>query len=164
MHSSPPIPFMPAAEIRISTNSSIRQLLPIEAVMAILDLGHERIEMMIERGDLAVAWDISSRGSSRREIRVWRACLPSAASGAERGVLLGGPGAEAAAVAAAFGARLELRTPELRNFMSISQSHLQSLINAGQLIGLNHPGPGPQGYVRVPAYSLVHFLSGRRIF
>lgn len=49
-----------------------RPLVPIEAVMVLLDRDEDDVMNLIDTGALRCAWNIASPGSERREIRVWR--------------------------------------------------------------------------------------------
>lgn len=139
-----------------------RPLIPMKAAVVFLDRSEDEILALIDSGELAWAWDISSEAAERREVRIWRESLlvflspggPSSHSDLDEtnvlNFLLPHSGDE-------------LRSTHLQRLFTASQGHIQHLIDQKLLHGLNDPKTGRNGYVRVTRASFLTFMRARRI-
>jgi len=142
--------------------SSRRPLVPLSVCMVLLDCSEDEVLQLVEAGDLRFAWDLRSRDATRRDISVWRSSVSE--------YVTSGPGQvrhsfiEAEVLESLFPhSRAEVKSTELQRMFSCSSTHIMELIRAGELDGLNEPGHGPDGFVRVTRASVVEFLKRRRV-
>ncbi len=135
-----------------------RPLVPLEAIMVLLDIDEDSVLGLIDAGELRWAWNIASSGADRREIRVLRDSLLSYCA------LSGQPADAAALWPIVFGhSRDVVRSTELQRLFSCSSSHVHRLIKDKDLVALNAATTGPNGYARITRASVIGFLNSRRM-
>lgn len=137
-----------------------RPLVPMEALLTLLDRDEDQVLSEIERGGLGWAWDIRTQGAARREVRVWRDSVmeymqgvPPRASGS------------ALAVLDTFLPHRDVRLTELQRWFSCSNTHVCNLLRDACL---TVAGPRPEhssvtAVTRITHASVVAFLESRRI-
>jgi hypothetical protein len=134
-----------------------RPLIPLRAAMVLLDRGEDEVLALIDTGELSWAWDISSQDAERREVRIWRDSVLQFLSRSEEGnqrwtrmdlpapppSRQAGTDEEERVLLAILPHSAEVRSTTLQRLFTASQGHIQNLINAGLLTGLNDPRTGP---------------------
>ena len=147
-----------------------RPLIHLQTVIDMTNGTSDSVLLLIEDGQLEFAWDISSQGCKRREIRVWRdSLLTYLASREKEGKGESEKGRFAlspfhpGSLALFSHARETVKTTELQRIFSASQTHVQDLIREGCLVALTQAKPGPGGFALVTRESVVSFLVRRRI-
>lgn len=120
-------------------------------VMAALGIDRESVIESVDGGSLAWAWDLAADGSSRREIRVWKACL------SRDNAILSGMGI-ADVIDEIIGGKGEHRSGALQQLMTVSHQSLLRWWRTGELAG------EIRGHTLwITRASLVQFLASRRI-
>lgn len=141
-----------------------RPLLPLEVVMVLLDRNEDDVLALIDTGELSWAWDIRTPAADRREIRVWRDDVLRHLDRTSRGIRPADPlPLDQVMTAILPHSRPEIRSTEIQRIFSCSSSHVLNLVQAGCLAGLNAPGTGPNGFVRVTRLSVIQFLQLRTV-
>lgn len=135
-----------------------RPLVPVDVAMFVLDLAdHDQVLAQIETGEIGWAWDISSPGAERREVRIFWACLLTApaarASRAERDVY-------SQVVPSHWG---RVRASSLYRRFACSQELIARLITAGAFVPLTNASRGPDGSPEVTRDSVIRFLQSRKL-
>ena len=135
-----------------------RPLVPLEAIMVLLDIDEDSVLGLIDGGELRWAWNIASAGSDRREVRVLRESILSYCA------LSGQPSGEESLWTIVFGhSRDVVKSTELQRLFSCSSSHVHRLIKDKDLVALNAATTGPNGFARITRASVIAFLQARRI-
>lgn len=143
-------------DLRLPTG---RPLLPMEAVMAVLDRDEDDVTMLIEQGALGVAFDIAGKNSSRRDVRVWRESVLHYARKT-------GPAPD-------FGWSIRdilkpreqqyIRATEIKDRFTCSSTHVLQLLADGLIAGDPPRRRGPGSSPQILRNSVAAFLQSRRI-
>jgi hypothetical protein len=139
-----------------------RPLLTAETVVAMLDLDKIEILELCDSGRLAWAFDLSSPGSSRRELRIWRGSV--AAWRNEDGADPAGKIPEEEVLNAIL-PPLNPRSSNLIRRLGISRDHLRSQIEAGEILVASAPSrrQGINASCLLLRSSVLAFLRRRRV-
>ncbi len=150
-----------------------RPLVPIEAVMVILDRNEDDLLRLVEEGELEFAFDISSAGAARREVRIYRESLLRYRAQSFRASLAPVrsdiPAQESRGLLHCITAILPqhsnmiLTAVELARCWSCSSSHVQRLIADGALADASPEGRKLTNTRSVTCASAEAFLTRRRI-
>lgn len=143
-------------------SSHRRPLLTVETVVAMLDLDKIEVLEHCESGRFAWAFDLSSPGSCRRELRIWRGSV--AAWRNEDGADPAGRIPEDGVLNAIL-PPLNPRSSNLIRRLGISRDHLRSLIEAGEILVTSAPSrcQGINAACLLLRSSVLAFLRRRRV-
>ena len=150
----------PAAATRPRVNlPAARHLLPMEVCVLLLDKEPDQVLQIMESGQIDFAWNIASPGARRRDLRIWRESLLA---------LVNRSASEPRSVEDVINSILparDPRTPELQRWFCASQSHVQRLVEAGELRPCAPPVAtrGPNAFTRIERASVAEFLRKRRL-
>jgi hypothetical protein len=139
-----------------------RPLLTVETVVAVLDVDKQDVLEHCDSGRFAWAFDLSTPGSSRRELRVWRGSVLEwrETYGADPAEKI--PEAE---VLASIIPPLNPRSSDLARRLAISRDQLRRLIEAREMaIALvAERSQGISAACRLHRSSVLNFLRRRRV-
>jgi hypothetical protein len=139
-----------------------RPLVPLDAVMCLLEKTEDEALFLVESGALPVAFNLASEGSRKRQLAVWRVCFweyKSSGFSADRET------GEALADIVP-GHRAEFRLREVTMMLSAKADHVRDLVAQGSLVvqGLRPvPAMGPKSSPYITRTSILKFLTDRRI-
>lgn len=150
-----------------------RPLVPLEALVTLLDRDVDDIIALINLARLEYAWDIACKDTTRREIRVWRGSVMTHMENPLEAVLSKKTVDEI--LESLFPhTRDIIRSPELERMFSCSQPHVTRLINDGLIEATgwgpqnrpmdSRPAGSADGYARITRASIKSFLTKRHLF
>jgi hypothetical protein len=139
-----------------------RPLVPLDAVMCLLEKTEDEALELMESGALPVAFNLASSGARKRQLAVWRVCFweyKEAGFAADRET-------EIVLKDIVPGHRLDFRLTEVKNMFCAKPDHVRALLAQGQLAvqGLRPvPALGPKSSPYITRTSILKFLTDRRI-
>ena len=140
-------------------NSGVR-LLPVSAVVCILDRGDQSVLADIEAGRIRWAFDVAlepERARHRKLLRILPACVDDIKAGRNHEI--------------SFDQALEMILPheqptlsavDVQRALSVSEMHVYALLQRGELTAVSGHRRGPGGSACVLVCSFVEFLKRRR--
>ena len=137
-----------------------RPLLPITAVMGILDQNEDQVLRLVEAGKLAWAFDLRSPKTNRACLRIVAQCVSDFLAGT---ATLGKNESFAAVVDYLFPYHTEtVRLSRLTRVFNCSSEHLHCLLAQGCLRPVRPGRRGPKDSPEIQFASVVQFLKTRR--
>jgi hypothetical protein len=145
-----------------------RPLVDVPTAMALIDVSsQERLMALIEDGSLRWAFDISCSSVTRREVRILAESINDFLAG-ERHPELSEADEFTRMLALIFPGEPgpDIRSVELERVLSVSQTHIKSLMASGHLIAVKGSVPrvGRLGSVRIQFSSVRELLKRRRVY
>jgi hypothetical protein len=145
-----------------------RPLVDVPTAMALIEVAsQERLMALIEDGSLRWAFDISCSSVTRREVRILAESINDFLAGeSHRELSEAEEFARMLALIFPVEPGPDIRSVELERVLSVSQTHIKSLMASGHLIAVNGSVPrvGRLGSVRIQFPSVVELLKRRRVF
>ncbi|TXH19262.1 MAG: hypothetical protein E6R03_00860 [Hyphomicrobiaceae bacterium] len=136
--------------LRMTIHTTVA-LVEVGTAMAAMGVDRETVYACVDSGELSWAWDLSSDGSPRREVRVWRRCLT------DDNAILGGLSTDDV-IEEILGTKTEHRSGAIQQLFTVSHQSILRWVRTGELTGQI------RGHTLwVTAKSLRSFLSARRI-
>src|SRR5262245_33837318 len=150
------------------TNQAIalrRPLLPVRAVMCILDCSEDRVMRLTESGELQFVFDLATRDARRREVRVYSGSVYSYANRSGQRLR---PTHDDIRLARAISACIPpgdgpIRLSDLARSWTISSTHAHDLARSGELSLLPSQNHKAKQSPFIDRQSAQRFLAGRRV-
>lgn len=138
---------------------SRRKLVTLDVAMDRLDLDtHDEVLAAIDTGAIAWAWDISSPGAERREVRVFWRCTREGEIRSSQHLTEDAVYREI--IPAHWG---RVRQASIYRRWTCSQEHITALITAGCFTALTEARAGADGSPEVTRESVIQFLKTRKL-